>query len=123
MTRRGLDATDRTLRDFISDHLMYLHLVYNYRNKQNRMAIVSVQSNVILGQKYLSSPRMASSIFIFGHNMTYYSKSIPFLLRFQEIFAKGKNRSGNFLSRQPPVEKGARLYHTALKCCVNFLLN
>jgi sensor histidine kinase regulating citrate/malate metabolism len=42
MTRRDMDATDRTLYDFISGHSMHLCLVSTYRTHQNMIGIVAV---------------------------------------------------------------------------------
>jgi hypothetical protein len=82
MKRRDLDATSRILRDFISGHLMHLHLVHIYRYNQNMIANVAVRLNVILGQEYLFSPQIKPTIIIVWQNITYCSKKRPFLLSF-----------------------------------------
>jgi hypothetical protein len=52
------------------------------------IAIVAVRPNVILGRQYLFSPQIEPSIFIFWENMTYCSKSIPFLLRLNYVLKR-----------------------------------
>jgi hypothetical protein len=73
---------------------MHRHLVYIYRNNQNMTAIGAVRPNVILGQQYLCSPEIETSIFISCQNLEHCRKSILFLLGlnhiFKEIFAKEK---------------------------------
>jgi hypothetical protein len=106
MTRQDLGATDWILWDFISGHLIHLHLVYIYCHSQNMIAIVTVRPNLILGRQYLFSPHIGPSLFIFWENMTCYSKKYPFSIALNlgfKIFVKGKNRSSNFLSREPPI--------------------
>jgi hypothetical protein len=101
MTHRDLDATYQILWDFISGHLMHLHLVYIYCYNQNMITVVAVRPNVILCRQYLFSPQIAPSIIIVWQNITYCSKKWPFSIKFQfafaEIFIKGKNRSNNLL--------------------------
>jgi hypothetical protein len=101
MMRRDLNATGRILWDLISGHWIHLHLVYIYRNNQNMIVIVAVRPNVILGRHYLFSRQIEPSVLILWQNMRYCSNNYPFStafkLCFREIFAKGENRSSNFL--------------------------
>jgi hypothetical protein len=88
ITRRDLDATDRILEDFISGHLMLLHLVVIYRKNQNTVAIVVVRPNVILGRQYLFPPQIEPSIIIVSQNITYCKKRSPFLWSFNLLFQR-----------------------------------
>jgi hypothetical protein len=85
MTPRDRDVADRVLRAFISGYLMHLHLVYIYCNNQSMIAIVAVRPNVILSRQYRFPQQKAPFIFIFWQNVTYCSKSIPFLLRLNYV--------------------------------------
>jgi hypothetical protein len=52
------------------------------------IALVAVRPNIIVDRQYLSSPQIEPFIFIFCENMTYYSKTIPFLLRLNYILKR-----------------------------------